>query len=241
MMDIQAESHSESAAANPLSSAASIPNFNYLARLYRWLEYLTFGLFLQRTRTHFLPELTHCRRALILGDGDGRFTARLLRTNPQIQVHAVDASPRMLHSLQKEAGHHARRVTLEIADIRHWHPQSKNQYDLIVTHFFLDCLTISEVDDLIHRLAAATTSTTLWLISEFTIPPTLFGRIIAAPLVACLYLAFHLLTNLRLDHLPDHRQALTASGWSLQSKRTYLCGLLVSELWSARFDSTPGE
>ena len=76
-------------------------NFDPIARPYRWLEYLTFGPYLERCRYHFLNQLgQHCR-ALILGDGDGRFTARLLAANPEISVDAVDSSATMLHLLTK--------------------------------------------------------------------------------------------------------------------------------------------
>jgi SAM-dependent methyltransferase len=229
----------ETSAFNPSPSAAGAPNFDRLARPYRWLEYLTFGPFLWRTRTHFLSQLAHCRRALILGDGDGRFTACLLRANPKIQVHAVDASPEMLHSLQKKAGSHACRVTLEIADLRHWHPDPSIQYDLIATHFFLDCLATPEVADLARRLNPATAPNVLWLVSEFAIPPTRFGSFLAAPLVSFLYFAFRLLTSLKLTHLPDHQKSLRSAGWTLQSSHPYLNGLLLSELWSAGFGCTP--
>src|SRR6202034_2691193 len=92
-------SQEESASQPP--GTASAPNFNHLAGIYRWLEYLTFGPFLWRCRVHFLPKLAHCRRALILGDGDGRFTAHLLRENPHLKITAVDGSPRMIQSLQQ--------------------------------------------------------------------------------------------------------------------------------------------
>jgi hypothetical protein len=147
----------------------------------------------------------------------------------------------MLHSLQQEAGPHADRVTVEVADLRHWRPNPKIEYNLIATHFFLDCLTTPEVADLARRLIPVASPGALWVVSEFAIPPTRFGRTIAAPLVAFLYRAFRLLTNLRLQSLPDHSQALSASGWSLQSRRTHLHGLLVSELWSVKSDATQGE
>ena len=57
-------------------------NFDLIARPYRWLEYLTFGPALARCRNHFLPQLTDRRAALVLGDGDGRFLARLLAPTP---------------------------------------------------------------------------------------------------------------------------------------------------------------
>ena len=62
------------------------PNFDLIARPYRWLEYLTFGPTLQQTRLHYLPALLHSRNALVLGDGDGRFIAALLAANPTITM-----------------------------------------------------------------------------------------------------------------------------------------------------------
>ncbi len=121
------------------------PDFDGLAGVYRWMEYFSFGPWLALTRRTFLKDATACRRALVIGDGDGRFTARLLRQNPDIRVDAVDASAAMLESLMRHAGGHADRVTVHQADARSWTPpQEVSPYDLIATHFFLDCLTQAE-------------------------------------------------------------------------------------------------
>ena len=82
----------------------SPPNFNRLARIYLWMELACFGPWLWWCRCTFLRELADSRRALVIGDGDGRFTARLLRANPGIQIDAVDSSAAMLHSLLRRAG-----------------------------------------------------------------------------------------------------------------------------------------
>jgi ubiquinone/menaquinone biosynthesis C-methylase UbiE len=86
------------------------PNFDRVARIYRWAEYLTLGPLLQRTRTHFLKQLPTLNRALILGDGDGRFLAQLLTTQPQLQALAVDTSATMLHLLRQRCHPHANRL-----------------------------------------------------------------------------------------------------------------------------------
>src|ERR1700759_3335682 len=96
------------------------PNFDRLATPYRWMELLTFGPLLQQTRTHFLPHLFDRRQALVLGDGDGRFTAELLRRYPNIQVHAVDGSAAMLHALTHRCKAHECQVTTQVADLRSW-------------------------------------------------------------------------------------------------------------------------
>jgi SAM-dependent methyltransferase len=213
------------------ASVNAPPDFNRLASLYRWLEYLSFGPFLWRCRIHFLPQLAHCRHALVLGDGDGRFTARLLHANPQIRITAVDASPKMIASLQNAAAPHRNRLTTEVADLRTWTPRGTEPYDLIVTHFFLDCLSTAEIAALTRRLTPFLAPDALWLISEFAIPESCFGRAIAAPLVFLLYRSFRLLTDLHQQALPEHHRALSASGWAIRSGYPHLKGLLVSELW----------
>jgi ubiquinone/menaquinone biosynthesis C-methylase UbiE len=209
-----------------------VPEFDKLARVYRWMEYLSFGPALSRCRTEFLSDMAHCRNALVIGDGDGRFTARLLDTNSAIRVDAIDASPAMLRALLRHAGTIAHRVRTRVADARAWQPANSEPYDLVVTHFFLDCLTTDEIRSLADRIRAASAPNTLWVVSDFAVPNSFFGRIVARPLVSALYRAFAILTGLTVRALPDHAAALSNTGHRLARRRTRLLGLLVSELWT---------
>jgi SAM-dependent methyltransferase len=211
--------------------SSPLPSFDRLAGLYRWMEFATFGPWLGRCRYAFLDELGASRRALILGDGDGRFTARLLAANQHVHLDAVDASPAMLAQLARRADSHAARLRTYKADARLWQPANP-PYDLIVTHFFLDCLTTEEVEALAAKLRASVSPGALWVVSEFAIPTGRFGRWIAGPIVRALYWAFGLLTGLTVRSLPSHRTALAHAGFTLGKRRSGLCGMLVSELWS---------
>jgi len=204
------------------------PNFDRVARPYRWLEYLALGPLLERTRNHHLPRLRHRSRALILGDGDGRFTARLLAACPQMRADAVDASTTMLRLLEARCGPHTARLATHRADVREFQPMVTR--DLIVTHFFLDCLTQAEVDALVTRIAATTAPGTLWLVSDFSIPAGPLGWV-ARAYVRMLYLAFRLLTGLRVTRLPDHGSALHCSGFTRIAEHRRLFGILTTELW----------
>lgn len=225
------------AASFPLLSSKTqkggAPNFDRLARAYRWMEYLSFGPALWRCRTQFLADLALCHHALVIGDGDGRFTARLLKTNSAIKVDAIDLSPAMLRALVGRAGKAAERLRAEVADARHWQPANPELYDVVVTHFFLDCLTTAEIQLLAESVRSASAPNTLWVVSEFAAPRSLFGRLIARPLVSALYRAFGVLTGLRVRALPDHANALASAGFEITAQRTRLWGLLVSELWTA--------
>jgi len=222
-------------AAMPAAVAADAPpNFDRLAGIYRWLEWLSFGPWLSRCRRAFLERLADRRRALIIGDGDGRFTCRLLRANPRIEVDAVDASPAMLQTLVRRAGVHHHRIRTYPVDARQWQPPEDHGYDLVATHFFLDCLTTAEIERLAKTLRPSLVPGALWVVSEFSIPPGRFGRQVAEPLVSFLYAVFGLLTELSVRRLPDGRAALRGAGFRLVESRSLLRGLLVGELWQLR-------
>jgi hypothetical protein len=213
----------------------ALPNFDPLARVYRWMELLTFGRWLERCRFAFLGDLSGCQHAAILGDGDGRFTAQLLRVNSTIEIDAIDLSAAMLRALVCRGGPHASRVRVHCADARTWQPANP-PYDLVVTHFFLDCLTGDEVRSLADRLRGALSPSGLWVLSEFAIPEGAYGRWVARSLVWLLYRAFWLLTGLSVRNLPDHATALSAAGFELREHRSWLGGLLIAEIW-ARFSA----
>ena len=209
---------------------AQAADFNRLTPFYRWMEWFTFGPFLWKCRLAFLPETRSRKSALILGDGDGRFAAQLLKSNPQIEVDAVDASEAMLRRLVRRAGPDAVRLRTQLADARQLNFPA-GSFDLVATHFFLDCLTTEEVATLAKKLRARMAPGAVWVVSEFAIPDNFYGRFLAKPLVSALYLAFRLLTGLSVRRLPDHRKALGDAGFRLSKQRKWLAGLLVSEMW----------
>ena len=213
-----------------------LADFDHLAALYRWMEYFSFGPMLQRCRCALLERTSGARNALVLGDGDGRFTRGLLTRNSSVRVHAVDGSPAMLRTLLHRAGRDRKRVVTEQADLREWAPARDRQqarYDLIASHFFLDCLTTEEVRTLAATVRGATAPGAVWLVSEFLVPPKGFGKLIAIPLIAILYWSFARLTGLEVRRLPDHATALQSAGFTLAARRDMLFGLLVSEEWTA--------
>lgn len=213
------------------SKEGTAPNFDRLAALYRWMEWLSFGPLLWWCRCAFLGEMRGARQALVLGDGDGRFTAKLLRTNPGVQIDAVDASAAMLRALEQRAKPNGTRVRTHRANLRTWAPENDAAYDLVITHFFLDCLTTDEIVDLAQRLRPALAPDAVWMVSEFAVPHGVVGRMLAGSLVALLYRAFGWMTGLGVRRLPEHGLALQQAGFALRRERRALGGLLVSELW----------
>ena len=208
------------------------PSFDRLARVYAPLERLTFGRLLERTRTQFLPQLQHCRRALVFGDGDGRFLARLLAENALLHADAVDLSPAMLAELQRRCGSANGRIRVHCANALAFVPDDAP--DLVVNHFFLDCLTGEEIARFVPRIAQRMLPGGLWLVSEFRVPAhgpaRLFGRL----LVRSLYFCFRVLTGLRVAQLPNHAEIFERVGLTQIAHHDRFFGILRSELWVRR-------
>jgi SAM-dependent methyltransferase len=210
------------------------PNFNPIARPYRWLEYLTLGRSLERCRLHFLPTLLNQKRALAIGDGDGRFLAALMASNPRIHVDAVDTSATMLELLRQRCRSGAARLRTHHSSALSFAPDGA--YDLVVTHFFLDCLTQSDLEDFIALITPTLTAKALWLVSDFRIPPGRM-RLPARMLIRSLYLAFRIITGLRTTRLPDHATPFAKAGLTRIAHHHSLAGLLTTELW--QLDQVP--
>jgi hypothetical protein len=138
----------------------------------------------------------------------------------------------MLEALVYRASSDAARVRVFHADVRQWQPENP-PYDLIFSHFLLDCLTTVEVQSLAATLARAVSHNSQWIVSEFAVPANWFGRLVARPTVWALYRAFGWLTGLKVRSLPNHFLALRQAGFILQKRKRCLGGLLISELWSA--------
>lgn len=211
------------------------PRFDRVARLYRAAEYLSFGPMLERCRFHHLRALrtTSPTKALVLGDGDGRFLARLLAACPNLSADAVDASPSMLRLLRARAVHQRAGYRLKTlcADARSFTP-SANGYDLVATHFFLDCLTESETEGLIRRVVPNLAPGARWIVSEFQVPSgSRTQAAFARALIAGLYAAFRLLTGLQTRRIPPWRSLLADAGCACEASRNFLGGLLVTEIW----------
>jgi ubiquinone/menaquinone biosynthesis C-methylase UbiE len=218
-------------------TSAPSPNFNHIARIYRWAEYLTLGPLLQKARTHYLADLPtlemECGKALVLGDGDGRFLARLLAQQTRLQALAIDSSDAMLGLLRRRCRSYSDRLeALHRSALEFFGSCPEDYYvDLIVTHFFLDCLTQPELDRLAGHLAAHTRPGALWLLSDFAIPSNPWLAPLAALYIRFLYLVFRLLTGLRVTHLPDPASALSVAGFHRIARHNLLCGILYTEIW----------
>jgi ubiquinone/menaquinone biosynthesis C-methylase UbiE len=212
-------------------------NCDRLAPYYETLERLAFGSCLEQMRFAFLGEVAGAERVILCGDGDGRFLAALLRANTRVQVDFVDLSGRMIEIAERRVvnmGPSLReRVRFFAGDVREFQPQAKG-YDLIATHFFLDCFSQAEIAEVVARIGSWAAPGAQWIVSEFREAETLLGRVWTRAIIRGLYAAFRVSTGLRVTRLPNYAAALAQQGYSVRIEKTKLAGLLQSSLWELR-------
>jgi SAM-dependent methyltransferase len=209
------------------------PRFDALAPHYWWLERVTFGQLLHACRTALLGQIGSCTHALVIGDGDGRFLVDLLLANPTIRVDNLDVSPGMIAEARRRVAKvpgGLERTRFLVADAR-LHSLPGSRYDLIVTHFFLDCFPAAELGPLVAKLAAATLPGAYWLVGDFSWPRSNWARLAAGPALWLMYLFFGLVTRIPTRRLVDPAPEFVANGFKLNWEETRLAGFLVAGMW----------
>jgi len=146
-------------------------SFDLLAPHYRWMEWALAGKKLQRCRTAFLDDIAPPSRVLFLGEGNGRCLAAVAERFPGAALTCVDSSAAMLAQARRRfarAGFGQRTVDWVHADVHAWMP--RGSFDLIVSHFFLDCFEREQLRALLPRIASAAAPNATWLLADFCEP-----------------------------------------------------------------------
>lgn len=211
-------------------------SFDLLARHYRWMEWALAGRKLQRCRTAFLERVKSPRRALLAGEGNGRFLTELLCRHPHARVTCLDGSARMLACAR------ARMVKSNLdpsgiefiqAQILEWKPIGE-PFDLVVCHFFLDCFRPEQLERIARLLASATQPGAMLLLADFQVPPSGWKKMRARFIIGLMYAFFRCTTRLPARTLTPPDPFLEKSGFRLLARQQAEWGLLHSDLWMRR-------
>ena len=208
-------------------------SFDALAPHYRWMEVVLAGKKLQRCRTAFLNRISPPHNILIWGEGNGRFLIECRRTWRGARILCADASRGMLELARHRLERH-RLGTDEVeflhADVSEWSPP-RCEYDLIVTHFFLDCFGPEQLQSVIGKLASTARQKAAWLVADFQAPEFGLRRIRARLILKVMYLFFRIVTRLPASRLTRPDPFLARSEFTLSARRVSEWGLLHSDLW----------
>lgn len=203
--------------------------YDRLGAVYRWLELPLFGHDLQRARVSMLGDLPQCKRALILGDGDGRLLEQFCRIQPDCDVTSIDQSERMLQ-LQRErvSGQNGQdRVSWIQKDAREHRPEQRI-YDLLITAFFLDCFCEADLDRAVPDWLAGVQPGGSYYCVDFTQPNSGWQGLRARFYLKLMHLFFRWQTGLPNRRLVDLGKVLSRQSITLVASQETNHGLIRS-------------
>ncbi len=206
-------------------------SFDRLAAVYGALEWLAFGSGLETARFWHLESLRGCRRVLILGEGDGRYLARLVRRFPEMVVKCLDGSAAMLERAAARLTEAERRRVVFLHGDARTTEFGAEEFDAVVTLFFLDCFTGADARSVVERAGRALRPTARWVWADFAIPARGWRRRRAELWVGGLYVFFRWWTGLGARRLPPSETLLREAGWTMRLEKSAQAGLLRSAVY----------
>lgn len=212
----------------------TLPRFDLLAPHYRWMEAISFGRRLHQCRSAMLDRMTTRHRALVLGDGDGRFLAELIRLNSLVTVDAIDGSPAMIAVARQRVAAipgGIERVNFVTADAR-LVPLPADNYDLIVSHFFLDCFPRRQLVPLVGLIATALAPGGEWVVGDFRVPERQPARLFGQIALLGMYTFFRCVSGLPAGRLVDPDPHLRDCGLVRTADWRALGGFLACTAWA---------
>ncbi|MCB1327159.1 MAG: class I SAM-dependent methyltransferase [Spirochaetales bacterium] len=206
--------------------------FDRLAPLYD-LGTLPLASYLRMARSELLKHIPAPRSVLAIGDGSGRGVADLLARGKPERVCLVDISEAMLERAHRRCAAIETGAKIEYvhADIRELKFDGSFAFDLVLTHFLLDCFENSQVRAIVERVSRVCTPNALWYASDFSQCRGL-AALPADAIVRMLYGFFRVTCGIDADQLPDYGTCFEKSGWHELQRQEYLQGWIFGALYA---------
>lgn len=206
-------------------------NYDFVAPFYPLLERAAFGNGLSQARNASLPPVLSAQRALLIGEGNGRFLASCVKEKTGGSITVVESSGKMLSLLRSRIRGLDLRTRLELvhADFREW-PSPAIDFDAVVTHLFLDLFRPDSQRRIVEKITALSTAETVWINVDYR--PAIQSRI--HRVIDWMQYRFDgLLSGIEADRQYDPAPIIRELGWKIQEERPFCGGTIFSQRLTA--------
>lgn len=198
--------------------------FDILAPLYDRMAWLVYGKSIRMAQLCFMHKIPDGASVLILGGGTGWFLRALMEQRPACRVLYVDSSVKMIDLARKACG----------AAVTFVHGTEKSipadsQFDVVVTHFFLDMFSNDGCRNLVARIKQHLSPDSLWLAADFFDGGKWWHHL----LLRLMYAFFRAFCGIEARTLPDWHGALAGGHLRAQNERFFYRGFIRSSAYVA--------
>lgn len=199
-------------------------NYSAVAKVYRIIEYVAFGVLLQRVREWCLDFSECAGKVLIVGDGDGRFLEALLEKYPNVEVDYLEPSAGMMEQARARVGNEYS-VNWISEELEEWGGAS--EYDMVVAHYVLNAMEPSFREGFQRALVRQTKVGGLVAVSDFSAPSTWVDSVLHC-LMQCF---FKLAIGQPCWSTERDDSAFRLSDCTLVQEKLWRGGWLYSQIW----------
>lgn len=203
-------------------------DFSILSSIYDFLGSIVFFGALHRSQVYFIDQLKKPDRALIIGGGTGRFLVDLLKSEKVKNITYVDISQGMIARAKKKVSALGKENQVEFI-CGGVDAVPDRQYDLICTHYFLDCFEEEKLCLILSKLRGLLSKEGEWYFTDFYLDES--SSFIKTKFVGFLYFFFRILCGLKVKILPDFKKVFTDLELNCESEKYFFRGLLRTAIY----------
>jgi len=203
-------------------------DFSSLSSIYDVLGLLMFQGSLHSSQVYFFDKMPKIKKALILGGGTGKFLVDLLNSVLVEKVIYVDISPGMIAKAKDKV----RKLKLEnkVEFIcGGFESIPVGQYDLICTHYFLDCFEEEHIVEMLQVLKKSLSENGVWHFTDFYLDSG--SSFLRKKFVAFLYFFFRTSCGLKVDKLANFKKVFKNTGFKRIEEKYFRRRLLRTALY----------
>jgi ubiquinone/menaquinone biosynthesis C-methylase UbiE len=202
------------------------PNFNLIAPYYDWLCQLVFGKQVKNAQIESLQYIQANSTILIAGGGTGWILDEISKIHPAgLHITYVDISSKMM-ALSKKRNIAFNTVTYINDSIENITLPDQN-YDVIITPFFLDCFSQSTFQSVFKILDKSMKNKGLWLYIDFCLPAE--KRTWQRILIKIMYAFFRLTCKIEATKLPPVE--ICFAHYTIMKKKMFCRDIIIMQVF----------
>ncbi len=197
--------------------------FDNVAGIYDTLSFLVFGNDLRKAQQSLLDELPAKGVVLIIGGGAGWILGEVLSRRPELVIHYVEASEKMLDLSKTQV-----RAEANVTFIHGTEQEIPGQYyDCIITNFFLDVFAREQLLPAMTLMKEKLKATGVWFCTDFRDSGKHHHRF----LIWLMHRFFRLFASLEANRLLDFRSYFADIEMVLSRETIFRKGLIFSSVY----------
>ena len=200
-------------------------NYDNVAIFYDRFARLIYGTALREAQVYLLKAIPPNSRILIAGGGTGWILEEIANIHPSgLTLTYVDSSAKMIAITKKrKAGEN--RVSFITAPIQD--AIIDNQYDVVITPFFLDNFTDESLQKVFSRLDIRLAPKGMWFYCDFQNTDVLWQKSV----LKAMYLFFRTFCGVEASHLPDADACFAQKGYVMVAEKQFLKGFVTARIY----------